>query len=121
MKALIRSAEKETLPQFSAEANANVDTIVISVLVDFADEEGNVLHSQRYARRPEEFDEGEFDRIAQSMQDDADHLVNHAETHERNRLADIAIEKLGGRIVRMNVGDGVPLQSSADLRQPEKQ
>ncbi len=115
MKAIIRSATKETLPRYFADVDKNVDTIVVVVAVDFVDDEGNITLSQKYSRLPEDFDHQEFDRIARSLQGDIDHTILHAEDLKRNKDADQVLEKLQGRLVKLELGDALPLGDQATV------
>ena len=116
MKAVIRSVEKQTLPRFDVAVGKDVDTIVVTTAVDFVNDDGATVLSQKYARLPsEEFDYGEFDRIAASLQGDIDHNILHAEDLKRNKYADQVIEKLQGRLVKLEIGDSLPLGDRAKL------
>lgn len=113
MKAIIRSATKETLPRYSNKVDANIDTIVVVVGVDFVDDSGATVLSQKYSRLPEEFDHEEFDRIARSLQGDIDHSILHAEDLKRNKDADQILEKLQGRLIKLDLGDALPVGDQA--------
>lgn len=98
MKANILSADKKVMPVYSEEQQADVDTIMVEVKVQFVKENGDVYFTQTYARRPEDFDEENptayFDDQAQALQNDLDQQVANVDNNTSNATADVVIQKL---------------------------
>jgi hypothetical protein len=98
MKAKVISAEKQTIPQFDAEVNADVLALMVVCEVEFSNDAGEVVHTQKYAIRPEQFDlanpSAVFDKQAAVMHNETEMAAQNAEASKSSALADDIISKL---------------------------
>jgi hypothetical protein len=98
MKAVIVTAEKQTLPQFNVATNQDEPTLVVVTTVEFHNDDGTLYHTQTYAQRPDEIDpenpQAYFDRQAQVLQNDIDGRKANAGNEAASELADQIVEKL---------------------------
>jgi len=98
MKANILSADKKIMPVYSEEQQADVDTIMIEVKVQFVKDNGDVYYTQSFARRPEDFDEEDptayFDEQAKALQNDLEQQAANVDNNTSNQVADVVIAKL---------------------------
>jgi hypothetical protein len=94
MKAVIRNLTKEYLPHpLSGERSLHV-----VAEVDFTDDAGKVVHSQKYAHLPENVDPEYYQRQADVMQNDLDLTAKWAkeavQKSAEEKPADDAIQKI---------------------------
>ena len=99
MKAIIRNPRTAVLPRFHKDTGpADKHHSHVQIEVDFVNDDGELHHSQTYHRLPGEFDEDEFHRQAQAMQDELDHVEASREHRENTKLADQIVERLKSKI-----------------------
>jgi hypothetical protein len=98
MKAVIVTAEKQTLPQFNSATGQDEPTLVVVTTVNFYNDDGTLHSTQSYAQRPSEIDPSDpqayFDRQASVLQNDIDGRQENAESQATSELADQIVEKL---------------------------
>jgi hypothetical protein len=95
MKAIIRNPRATVLPRFHKDTGpSDTHQSHVQVDVDFVTDGGELHHSQTYHRLPAEFDEQEFHRQAQAMQNDLDHAERNRAHFESSKLADEIVERL---------------------------
>lgn len=98
MKAIIVSAEKQTIPQFNQDSQKDEPTLVVATTVQFQKDDGTAYLTQTFAQRPEDIDadnpQAYFDRQADILQRDLDASAANAPQQANSTLADEIVEKL---------------------------
>jgi hypothetical protein len=98
MKAIIVSAEKQTIPQFNQISGQDEPTLVVVTTVQFQKDDGTLYLTQTFAQRPEEIDADDpqayFDKQAGILQTDLDGTEANAQQEADSALADEIVEKL---------------------------
>jgi hypothetical protein len=98
MKAIIISAEKQTIPQFNDDTQQDEPTLVVVTTVQFQNDDGTSHLTQTYAQKPSEIDADNpsayFDRQAEILQTDVDGQQANQQQEAQSTLADEIIEKL---------------------------
>ena len=94
MKAKILSAEKQTLPRYSAATNQDEPTLMVVTTVEFQLDDGTPYHTQTYAQLPEEVSPEYFQKQADAMQADIEHAKVQSATDAASKLADEKINQL---------------------------